>query len=109
MQRVVQDPAGPTAFYEEHKRQDRDTEQQCEAQGFRLAPFILEAHSGAMGPEASKMVRELGSRIAARSGIDHGVAVSELAMRIQTTLQRETARATLRRLASSVDAPGPWQ
>ena len=95
--RVAQDPEGPTVVYERHKREDRDTEAQCNAEGFLLLPFIIEAHSGAFGADAKKLIRQLGQRFAASSGGNVGGKVSELAMRIQATLHRETARSVLRR------------
>ena len=95
--RVARDPEGPTVVYEQHKREDRNTEAQCTAEGFMLLPFIVEAHSGSFGADAKKLLRQMGQRFASSSGGNVGSKVSELAMRIQATLHRETARAVLRR------------
>ena len=84
-------------MYEQHKREDCNTEAQCTAEGFMLLPFIVEAHSGAFGADAKKLLRQMGHRFASSSGGNVGSKVSELAMRIQATLHRETARAVLRR------------
>ena len=91
------DLEGPTVVYEQHKREDRNTEAQCTAEGFMLLPFIVEAHYGAFGADAKKLLRQMGQRFASSSGGNVGSKVSELAMRIQATLHRETARAVLRR------------
>ena len=109
IRRIVHNPSGPADFYEEHKRQDRDTEEKCHRQGLNLLPFIVEAHSGTLGADAKKLVRDLGRKSAARNGLDVGSAVSEISMRIQATLHRETARAVLRRLAANIGTCLVWQ
>ena len=105
---MIDDPTGPTASYEAWKRNDRDTAAQCERQGFSLLPFIVEAHSGFVGADGRGLLVEIGRRLAAQSGGNEGSIISELSMRIQTDLQGETARATLRRMSGvmeSVAAP----
>ena len=103
LQRVLRDPAGPTVVYEEFKREDRDTAVQCAAQGFDLVPFIMEAHSGCLGADATALCQKLGRKYASRTGTDPGTAISELVTRIQISLQMETARAILRRLGSVME------
>ena len=104
LQKVVQDPNGPTVFYEEHKRNDRDTESHCEAQGFHLLPLIVEAHSGAFGGNAAEFVRQLGKRRGAQLGSSAGLQTTSIVSRIQATLRRETARAILRRASANMES-----
>ena len=104
LQKVVHNPNGPAAFYEEHKQNDRNTELQCEAQGFQLLPFIIEAHSGAFGGIARDFVRKLGHQLGAKLGTTAGLQVTNIASRIQATPHRETARAVLRRAFTSFES-----
>ena len=60
------------------------------------------------------LCQKLGRMYGSRTGTDGGLAISELVMRIQISLQRETARATLRRLGfvmegQAMDVDDAWQ
>jgi hypothetical protein len=62
-------------------------------------PVVVEAHSGTWGPTARAVWRFLAKAWAATSGHDMSYVCSDLAQRTSTTLQRENARAVLRRMA----------
>ena len=63
--------------------------------------MVLEAHGGSWGPAAKEVLKTIAREYANQTGVTLSQAVSELTQRISTTLERENARAILRRLASS--------
>ena len=99
----ARDAAHATALYEKFKQSDRDTADQCRRQGLSFIPLVVEAHGGGWGPAAKKVWKSLARATAARLGQDDSVAAAELAQRISITLQRENARAILRRLPAGVE------
>ena len=86
--------------YEEVKRRYLDTASQCAQQGLQFVPMVVEAHGGGWGPSAAAVWKHLAKESASASGVEISLACSELAQRLSTTLQRESARAILRRLTS---------
>ena len=60
-------------------------------------PMVVEAHSGAWGPAAAKVWLRLGKAISLVSGESTAVEVLRARQNLGLTLQRETARAILRR------------
>ncbi len=94
--------------YEEFKRHHSNTEDQRMAQGLRFAPFVVEAHGGGLGPVARRVCAIMAKAAGAKDGDEVEVQVAGLLRRISTSLQRENARAVLRRLAIiSVPEPSP--
>ena len=90
--------------YEAHKRAHMQTERQCEAEGLQFLPLVAEACSGGWGPTATATWRTLGGLIAARSGDSPSAETDRLLQCLAIALQRENARAVLRRLAPGPDA-----
>ena len=93
------------ASYEDRKCTHQSTRLQCEAQGLQFLPLVAEACAGGWGPTAMKTWRALGSLIAARTGESAGLVVDQLLQSLSVSLQRENARAVLRRLPTAADAP----
>ena len=89
------------AEYESFKRSYLSTEQQCQEQGLQFIPMVLEAHGGSWGSAAKDVLKTIAREYANQTGVTLSQAVSDLTQRISTTLERENARAILRRLASS--------
>ena len=93
------------AEYEQHKNSYKNTEQQCCDQGFRFHPLVFEAQAGGVSPQARALFDAL-AREAAASTREQPEALSlRLAQRMSCALQRETARAVIRRQAEREAAP----
>ena len=92
-----------TEAYEDVKRQYLDTAAQCSQQGLQFVPMVVEAHGGGWGPAAVSVWNALAKEYACATGIEKSVACNEIAQRLSTTLQRESARAILRRLTPAVE------
>ena len=84
--------------YEERKRRHLNTEQLCRGQGLQFVPLVVEACGGGWGPTAVQVWRRLGAIHAARVGLTPGEGAEQLRQVLSVTLQRENARAVLRRL-----------
>ena len=108
--------------YENHKRSFQDTDAQCRHQGLTFIPFIIEAHAGGLSPLARRTLDAFSSEIATRSHEAPAAVALRVAQRMSCSLQRESARAVLRRqpvgagsaaVASGWDAVPPnlhcWQ
>ena len=96
--------------YEAHKRAHLQTERHCVAEGLQFLPLIAEACSGGWGPTAAATWRTLGGLIAARSrsGDTPSAETDRLLQSLAIALQRENARAVLRRLGQGPDAALPF-
>ena len=96
------DGARACADYAERERSQLDIAAVCQQQSFQFVPLIPEAVSGGWGREAIKTFRSLGSLLAARTATQQRSPLSTSCF----TLQRENARAVLRRLpaAAAVNA-----
>jgi hypothetical protein len=92
--------------YEERKRQHLNTATQCQAQGIQFQPLVAEACGGGWGPGAVKVWKQLAALVAARSGASPGEAKDQLMQSLSVALQRENARALLRRLPAAEEV-GP--
>ncbi|CAE7877689.1 Parg, partial [Symbiodinium necroappetens] len=86
------------ANYEDRKRSFQDTDTLCRGQGLQFVPLVAEATGGGWGPTAVKTWRELGGLYAARLGLTASEGTEQLLQSLSVTLQRENARAVLRRL-----------
>ncbi len=95
---TAEDPSSAVVSYERQKREYLGTTRQCEQAGLDFLPLVAEAHSGAWGPTARTVWRFLSKAWAATSGLDASFVSAVLAQRTSTTLQRENARAVLRRM-----------
>ena len=92
--------------YEAFKKSFKDTEEQCQQQGFKFRPMIAEAHSGAWSASARALFDFITERLAASSSSNASKDLESLrfAQRLSITLQRENARAIARRSAEVLAA-----
>ena len=67
--------------------------------------MVVEAHGGGWGKEARRALAVLAKRAADATGDDPSQVAAEHAQRLSHLLQRENARAVLRRLQAPVGAP----
>ena len=96
---------GPATDYEARKRAHLNTAQLCAEQGLQFLPIVAEGSGGGWGPTAQKVFAVLGRALAARSGELAAIETDRLGQAMSFTLQRENARAVLRRRA--VDCARP--
>ena len=87
-----------TERYEETKRQHQDTAERCSEQGVNFIPMVLEAHGGGWGPAARQAFAVLAKRVADATGEEVAMVADRYAQRRSILLQKENARAVLRRL-----------
>ena len=114
MERVVLQAPVVFSEYENFKRSYKNTDEMCEARGFKFTPMIAEAHSGAWSPAARAMFAFIAGKVAAASSTHTSEEVESLhfAQRLSITLQRENARAIMRRSAEVVGGDcrsGGWE
>ena len=83
--------------YETHKRNHLDTDEQCRRQGLAFLPFVIDAHAGGLSPLARRTLASAAKAIATATHSDPASVALRIAQRISCSLQRETARAVLRR------------
>ena len=98
------DGAQPCLAYEDRKRSHLQTAQQCADQGIQFLPLVAEACGGGWGPVAVRTWRSLGALIAGRTGEPASMVVERLHQALSVALQRENARAVLRRLPDAEGA-----
>ena len=91
------DGSRAAAAYEDRKNQHLNTLSTCTAEGFQFLPLVAEACSGGWGPVATKTWKELAAAIAARSNESVATETERLLQSLAVALQRENARAVLRR------------
>ena len=99
------DGASAASHYEDRKRAFLQTATLCSGQGLQFLPLIAEACGGGWGPTAMKTWRVLGGLCAARSGLSASEGVQQLMQSLSVALQRENARAVLRRLPQAEGGP----
>ena len=83
--------------YEHHKKTFLDTAKHCANEGIVFLPLVMEAHSGAWGPTATKVLLRLGKSISMVSGESTALEALRARQNLGLVLQRETACAVLRR------------
>ena len=66
-------------------------------------PMVVEAHGGGMGKQFRQVLDSIAKQTAAVTGLRSDFCSSLIAQRISVTLQRENARAILRRLSERPD------
>ena len=109
LRQAPDEPSSVIVAYEEKKRDFRPegepdtTEALCLQQGFGFIPMVLEAHGGGMGKEFRKVVDAIAEQTAAVTGSRSDFCSLIIAQRISVALQRENARAILRRLSEQHD------
>ena len=96
--------------YEHLKRTFKDTERACSQSGFRFTPMVIEAHGGGWSPLARGVLDKLAKAQSAAWAEGQEPSSLRIAQRISCTLQRENARAVLRRVCPPTPDPaaGGW-
>jgi len=102
--RTAADGAHAATAYEARKQTHQDTEAQCRDQGLQFLPLLAEG-CGGWGPTATQVWRAFGRLAAAHSGQTQGAATEHLLQALSVTLQRENARAIMRRMPSAPLGP----
>ena len=74
------------------------TAETCAENDITFVPMVIEAHSGGWGPAATKVWLRLGRAISLISGESTAVEALRVKQNLGLALQRETARATFRRV-----------
>lgn len=83
--------------YEARKCAHQNTWDTCRGEGLQFLPLVAEACGGGWGPTAMKTLKELASAVAVRSNEPAAVEHQRLMQTLSITLQKENARAVLRR------------
>ena len=97
LEQTAADGSSCLTSYEAFKNSFMDTAAHCASEGIAFVPMVLEAHSGAWGPTATKVWLKLGKAISLISGESTAIEALRILQNLGLTLQRETARAILRR------------
>ena len=103
LRQAADEPSMVIIAYEEKTRDFRlegepdTTEALCIQQGFGFMPMVLEAHGGGMGKQFRKVVDAIAEQTASVTGSRSELCSLIIAQRISVALQRENARAILRR------------
>ena len=86
------------AEYEVKKCSHQNTLASCGAEGLQFLPIVAEACGGGWGPIALQTFKAIATAVAARSNEPAGVEYDRLLQCLSVALQRENARAVLRRV-----------
>jgi hypothetical protein len=89
--------------YAETKRQYKDTDQQVTEAGMKFTPIVFEAHAGGWGLAARQIIGSIAKHQEVAGRWFREGASLVIAQRVSMSLQRECARAVLRRLAPPED------
>jgi hypothetical protein len=89
--------------YAETKREYKDTDKQVSEQGMKFTPIIFEAHAGGWGLAARQIIGSIAKHQEVAGRWFREGASLVIAQRVSMSLQRECARAVLRRLAPPED------
>ena len=84
--------------YEAYKRNYLSTAVLCEQQGLQFLPMVVEGHGGTLGATAKEAFKALCREHATHNGVDMSSSCSDFAQRMSITVERENARAILRRM-----------
>ena len=87
--------------YEDIKRSHSDTAASCQAEGLTFIPVVCEADGGGWGPAAQKTWNELAKHKSALTGEDVSKVAVRLLQSLGLVLQRENARAIIRRFPNN--------
>ena len=90
--------------YENFKNSFLETATHCASEGIQFIPMVVEAHSGAWGPNATKVWLRLGKAISLMSGESVALEALRARQNLGLILHRETARAILRRSLAVADS-----
>ena len=95
--RSAADGAHVAVAYENRKREHLGTAVQCRDEGLQFVPLVVEGCAGGWSPAATQTWRTLSRLLATRTAQDPAAAVDHLQQALGVVLQRENARAVLRR------------
>ena len=104
VEQAIRDPSDILSEYSDFKHTYKDTGAKCLQQGIRFMPLIIEAHGGGWGAHLREVTAFLASRQKAAGDWCKETANVRMAQRISTALQRENARAVLRRICREVSS-----
>ena len=110
LDRSASDGGSVFPAYEHLKRTFKMTEHECTQAGFKFTPMILESHGGGWSPLARGVLDKIAKSQSAAWNEGQEPSSLIIAQRISCSLQRENARAVLRRLSppASHPATGGW-
>ncbi|CAK9005797.1 unnamed protein product, partial [Durusdinium trenchii] len=100
----AQEGGRSAADYEARKRAHQQTEASCDAAGIQFVPLVAEACAGGWAPTAVATWKQVARAVAGRAGDSASVLVDRLQQSLSLTLQRENARAILRRAGDNPSA-----
>ena len=98
----AQDGSRAAADYEARKRSHHNTEATCTAEGLQFVPLVAEACAGGWAPAVTSTWKLLARAVAGRTGKFVSVLTERLQQTLALTLQRENARAVLRRAGDAI-------
>ena len=100
LEQTVAEGLSSLTSYEAIKDGYKDTAAQCAREGITFVPMVVEAHSGAWGPRASKVWLRLGKALSILSGESAALEGLRVRQNLGLALHKATARAILRRSPS---------
>ena len=103
--RVLEDPNAAFEQYEAFKRGFKQTDQACRDQSLRFTPMVLEAHGGGWSSTFRRVGDWISRNAAACSHEESSAVAFRIAQRISCSLQRENARAVLKRQGQPTATP----
>ena len=101
VRRSAVDGSIAASAYEDTKRSHLDTAASCQAEGLTFIPVVCEADGGGWGPAAQKTFSELAKHKSALTGEDASKVAVQLYQSLGLVLQRENARAIIRRFPNN--------
>jgi hypothetical protein len=110
LRQTAETPEAIFAIYDRQKREHLNTGQQCQAAGFNFIPMVLEAHAGGWSPTARRILDWIALQAAAAQHESPTICTLKVAQRTSCTLQRENARAILKRVVrgDTAQQPSGW-
>ena len=87
-----------------YKRNYKDTQKQCEEQGFTFQPLVVEAHGGGWSKALRLVVAEVARRQRTVGTSSADEPALRIAQRISISITAENARAVLRRAPQGEEA-----
>ena len=105
LERSAVDGGSVFPAYELFKRSFKNTDIECSTAGFKFTPMVLESHGGGWSPMARSVLDRFAKAQSAAWLEGQEPASLRIAQRISCTLQRENARAVLRRLVPPTTLP----
>jgi len=103
----AQDASAVVLAYEGYKCAYLNTQAHCRSEGLGFVPMVMEAHGGSWGPEAAKFWSKLAKSHALSSGELRASVLSRFLGSLSIVLNRENARAVLRRTPQFDSALAP--